>query len=116
MSSLKKMLPPLCFLAVIYFPIAYAAPIAGDIDMSGKGDAVDVQLSINCALGISASEFADINYDGTDNIVDVQLAINAVLGINIDADGDGLCDAGEANLGTDPNDSDTDHDGWSDSD
>lgn len=115
MSSLKKLLPPLCFLAVLCSSTAHAVPpIAGDIDMSNTLDAVDVQLLVNCALGISVCEFADVDYDGTPNAVDIQITTNAVLGISIDADGDGLSDAGENNLGTDPDDADTDNDQWLD--
>jgi hypothetical protein len=53
-----------------------------DIDGNGAVDAVDVQLGINGALGISIGSFnADVNNDGDVNAVDVQVVINAALGI-----------------------------------
>jgi len=54
--------------------------------------------------------------DATDDVdaVDIQLVINAALGISIDSDKDGLADAAEQRLGLNPNEPDTDGDGWSD--
>jgi len=114
MRTVSALTLQLCCLLLFVSSAALAAPIAGDIDMSGTLDAVDIQMLVNCALGTTVCELADVNYDGTLNAVDIQIAINGVLGINIDADGDGLCDVGEANLGTDPNDTDTDNDQWPD--
>ena len=104
----------LCSALLVPCTCALAAPAAGDVDESGDVDAVDVQLVINSALGLSVPNPTDVNYDDGTDAVDVQLVINAALGINIDSDGDGLCDAAETSLGTDPNDSDTDDDGVSD--
>jgi hypothetical protein len=77
---------------------------AGDIDRSGGIDAVDVQTLVNAALGLSFSGQANLDFDfaGFVNAVDVQLVINAALGLIIDSDGDGISNAGETNLGTDP--------------
>ena len=53
-----------------------------DINGDGAVNAVDVQLVINAALGISIAPFnADVNGSGSVNAVDVQLVINAALGI-----------------------------------
>jgi hypothetical protein len=54
-----------------------------DINGDGFVNAVDVQLVINAALGISIAPFnADVNGDGSINAVDVQQVINAALGLN----------------------------------
>ena len=57
--------------------------LPADIDGNDVVDAVDVQLAINGALGLSAQLDGDINCDGNVDAVDVQLAINAVLGLEI---------------------------------
>lgn len=51
------------------------------IDVNGDGqlNAIDVQLTINGALGLPIEGDADVNDDGSVNAVDVQLIINAVL-------------------------------------
>jgi len=55
-----------------------------DINQDGTVNAVDVQLVINAALGLSIVPYnADINGDGTVNAVDVQQVINAALGIGV---------------------------------
>jgi len=61
--------------------------IPGDINGDGTTNAVDVQLVINAALGLSvpSSTRPDINADGAVNAVDVQLVINAALGMDIAA-------------------------------
>ncbi|MCP4642833.1 MAG: hypothetical protein GY851_20465, partial [bacterium] len=93
---------------------ASADPIAGDVDLSGSVDAIDVQLVINDALGIDVAFTCDVDYSGSTNAVDVQLVINAALTINIDMDEDGLCDGAEENLGTEADVFDTDRDGTGD--
>jgi spore coat protein CotH len=90
---------------------AASLPIPGDVDLSGRLDALDVQLVLNAALGSQSAASADIDYSGAVDASDVQLVINAVLGITIDSDADGLSDVGEANIGTDPALYDTDEDG-----
>ncbi|MBI4556661.1 MAG: fibronectin type III domain-containing protein [Candidatus Hydrogenedentes bacterium] len=53
-----------------------------DIDSSGGINAVDVQLVINAALGLSIGNLnADVDRNNTVDAVDVQLVINAALGI-----------------------------------
>ena len=64
----------------------FAAPLppsGEDINRDGKVDAVDVQLVINGALGLTLPPGAntDVNSDGTTNAVDIQRVINAVLGL-----------------------------------
>ena len=56
-----------------------------DINRDGAVNAVDVQMTINAALGIVliGGHNADINGDGAVNAVDVQLVINEALGIDI---------------------------------
>ena len=105
----------LCFVFVsVVCADALAVPIAGDVDLDGSVDATDVQLVINAALGLSVQTHTDINYSNGADAVDVQLVINAALRVNIDLDNDGLCDEAEANLGTDPEFSDSDGDCISD--
>jgi len=103
-----------CCLFLLASFAVFADPIAGDIDSSGAVDTVDVQLVINGALGLPVPGLTNINYDDATNAVDIQLVINAVLQLNIDLDCDGLCDAGEVNVGTHPDVGDTDGDGFSD--
>lgn len=70
-------------LAAFMFDAA-AQHVPGDVNGSGAVDAVDVQLSINAALGISIAPYdADVNNDGAVNAIDVQLVINAALGFSI---------------------------------
>ncbi len=55
----------------------------GDVNNDETVNAVDVQLVINDALGLSVGWDCDINDDDTVNAIDVQLVINAALGIDI---------------------------------
>ncbi|MBI4556001.1 MAG: right-handed parallel beta-helix repeat-containing protein [Candidatus Hydrogenedentes bacterium] len=73
------------FAATGFSYMKFASPMAGDVDLSGAVDAVDVQLVINGALGLT-----------------------------VDSDGDGLCDGAETRLGSDPGAADSDGDGISD--
>jgi len=62
-------------------------PVRGtpDIDGDGSVNAIDVQRTINQALGLMRSvgdALADIDEDGKIDAVDVQLVINAALGIS----------------------------------
>ena len=52
-----------------------------DVDGSGGVNAVDVQMTINAALGIPETPPIDVNEDGSCDAVDIQLVINAALGI-----------------------------------
>lgn len=52
-----------------------------DVNNSGAVDAVDIQLTINAALGIDpGGAETDVNGDGDTNAVDIQQVINAALG------------------------------------
>jgi hypothetical protein len=51
-----------------------------DLDSSGTVDVLDVQISINRALGLGSCGNGDLNQDGTCNAVDIQRIINAALG------------------------------------
>ena len=56
----------------------------GDINLDGFVNAVDVQLVINAALGISVEPLdpnVDADPDGAANAIDVQVTINRALGI-----------------------------------
>ena len=55
--------------------------LPGDVDGNSVVNAVDVQLVINEALGITGPHDCDIDGDGVVNAVDVQLVINAALGM-----------------------------------
>ena len=58
--------------------------IKGDVDFSGAVNAVDVQNTINGALGLDISPLsADIDDSGQVDAVDVQLVINGALGLEI---------------------------------
>jgi len=66
------------------FSLTPLPPVENPFDINGDGavNAVDVQLVINAALGLSIAPFnADVNGDGAVNAVDVQLVINAALGL-----------------------------------
>ena len=54
-----------------------------DIDGSDVVDAIDLQLAINRALGLSTQWECDINCDGRVDAIDVQLVINAALGLDV---------------------------------
>jgi len=69
-----------------YAHFAYRPPpeVAGDIDDDGQHTALDVQKTINQALGIPRlpdDKVADIDLDGRINAIDVQIVIGLVLGI-----------------------------------
>ena len=51
-----------------------------DVNSDGLVNVIDVQLSVNQALGVTACTTSDINGDGQCNILDVQRIINAGLG------------------------------------
>jgi hypothetical protein len=54
----------------------------GDVNNDNKIDAVDVQLTINAALGIGIGGLnADVNNDGKVDAVDIQITINSALGL-----------------------------------
>lgn len=55
--------------------------VFADVDGSATVNAIDVQLVINEALGISTGYQCDLNGDDQVNALDVQLVINAALGI-----------------------------------
>ena len=61
-------------------------PVFADVNGDGLVDALDVQLVINAALGITNEHdsAADVNGDGVVDALDVQLVINAALGIGVD--------------------------------
>jgi len=59
---------------------AHEDPANFDPNKDGAIDAVDVQMIINAALGLSMDDL-DINNDNAVNAIDVQLIINAALGL-----------------------------------
>jgi len=67
------------------FQNAPASPLSlGDVNGDGQVNAVDVQLVINAALGLSIVPYnGDVNADSLVNAVDVQLTINAALGLKV---------------------------------
>jgi RHS repeat-associated protein len=71
-----------CLMVAIVSAGRFAAQVTGDVNGDGSVNALDVQLTINGALGIDiGGRDADINDDGSVNALDVQLCINAALGI-----------------------------------
>ena len=93
---------------------ALGAPVAGDINLSGAVDHMDVRFVTEFVLGESIAYDTDVDHSGETDAVDYQLVVRAALGESIDTDGDGLCDEAEVNLGTDPDVPDTDADGVGD--
>ncbi len=73
-----------------------------------------VGMALFSAVAMGGQIAGDVDFSGTVDAVDVQLAINAALGITIDSDNDGLCDTAETAHGTDKSKADTDGDGMSD--
>jgi len=61
--------------------------IPEDVNDDGEVNAVDVQLTINDALGGDSGQNTDVNNDGVTNAVDIQSVINAALGISGKATG-----------------------------
>ncbi len=116
-KSFRSSFLPMLSVCIVLFALQAQALVAGDINQDGVLNSSDVQLVINAALGVDILPFeSDIDLDNVVNAADVQLVINAVLGISIDDDSDGLSNAAEANLGTDPQLFDTDGDGIGDGD
>lgn len=60
---------------------SFRAGLLGDVNGDGAVDAVDIQLVINAALGVTPNPAADLNDDGDVNAVDIQLVINTALGL-----------------------------------
>jgi len=56
--------------------------LPGDVDGNGSVDAVDIQIVINAALGVTETGHSDIDGDGEVSALDVQLVINAALGLD----------------------------------
>jgi hypothetical protein len=70
----------------VVISITLEGVVLGDLNGDGLVNAIDVQHTINQALGFPKPEGiakADINIDGLINAIDVQLIINAALGIDI---------------------------------
>jgi len=61
------------------------AHVPADVNDDGSTNAIDVQLVINEALGLTVDYDCDINGDSSVDAIDVQFVINAVLGIDISA-------------------------------
>ena len=53
--------------------------VAGDVNVSGEVNALDVQVVINAALGLSVEHDCDIDISSEVDAVDVQLVINAAF-------------------------------------
>ena len=97
--------------------IALSDLVACDVNRDGQVSAVDIQIAINSVLALDAgSPEADVDLTGSINAVDVQLVINAALALDVDVDDDGLPDAAEINIGTDPSTADSDGDRLGDGD
>jgi len=60
--------------------LAGAPPRSCDVNSDGSVNVVDVQVSVNQAVGVSACGTGDINGDSACNVVDIQRVINAALG------------------------------------
>ena len=62
-------------------PRGMLAGSACDLDASGTVDIVDVQISINQALGVSSCGNGDLDQDGACTVIDIQRIVNAALGL-----------------------------------
>lgn len=79
-----------CVTLTVFLAERFATAAVGDVNGDGSVNALDVQLTINAALGNDiGGPDADINADGTINALDVQLCINAALGITGGGNGEG---------------------------
>lgn len=68
----------------LYVESTVTVTVAGnpyDVNNDNLKNALDVQIVINAALGLTVEGDPDVNEDGVVNALDVQLVINAVLGI-----------------------------------
>ena len=65
----------------IIYAIAVSSAASGDVNFSGNVDAIDVQMTINAALGLAGIYSCDINRNFAVDAIDVQLVINAALGL-----------------------------------
>ncbi len=99
---------------VLFSLRAVAVPLACDLDTSGLVDGGDLELMVDAVLSNPLPYEYDVDYSGETDAVDYQLVVRAALGYSVDTDADGLTDAAEANLGTDPALVDTDTDGLAD--
>jgi len=54
--------------------------VAGDANLDGTADAVDIQLVVMRALGIPVPGYCDVDGNGAVDVIDIQLTILAVLG------------------------------------
>ncbi len=63
------------------FELGGGANVSCDVNSDGSVNVVDVQLSINQAIGLAACGTTDITLDGSCNVIDVQRLINAALGM-----------------------------------
>ncbi len=111
-----RLFPVLAALFLLFHAFSAQALIAGDVNNDSRVNVQDVQRIINGILGLGETTGADIDYSGRISVLDVQTVINRILGYVIDADNDGLCDAAEQRLGTDPFLADSDGDGVFDGD
>ena len=55
-------------------------PLAGDVNLDGHVDGIDLNTIINCVLGRETNAYADINGDGDFNGEDINMLINTLLG------------------------------------
>ena len=62
-------------------PCPTCSGVLGDVNDDTQVDAVDVQFTINSALGIVTPYDCDVNDDASVDAVDVQTVINAALGL-----------------------------------
>jgi hypothetical protein len=53
----------------------------GDVTGNQEVDAVDIQMTINCALELQTCDQTDIDGNGATDATDIQLVINVVLGV-----------------------------------
>ena len=57
-----------------------SSPSACDLNGDGSTNVLDVQLTVNQAIGMKTCTTGDINKDGACNVIDVQRVVNAALG------------------------------------
>jgi len=105
----------LLLVALLLTPAALRASlIAGDVDASGVRDEDDLAALAGAYLDGVYNLRADLDMSGTIDAVDYQWLVLLLLGWDLDPDTDGLIDAAEENLGTNPNLADSNASGLTD--
>lgn len=91
-------------------------PFVADSDDDGVSDGEEVEAGADPLSGADPTATAEVTIDAAAETTDPATIAEPVVDDGVDSDGDGLSDAQEAELGTDPTDPDSDADGLPDGD